>query len=630
MYKHLLCGFTQVIKTMRLENGSQNQTWGINMNKEAFRILREFKAPKNMTQRHIANVCNISLGKINKIINSLKNDGFIKGEDNNYTLTKKSHNLLEQHRVDNAIIMAAGFGSRFLPLSYEIPKGLLEVFDERMIERQIKQLLNASITDIVIVVGHLKEKFKYLIDKYGVKLIYSPDYATKNNLSTLYHVRYLLKNTYILSSDNYMTKNLFNTYEFESWYSAIKSNDYTEEWCLVTDKKDRIKKVEIGGYNKWHMYGPVYFSKSFSEMIVPLIEYAYHQPGSDNFYWEDVLVNNLDKLEMYVNQQPENTVYEFENLEELREFDPTYKERSNSKIMSVIASIFKVKEDKIKNIKPLKLGMTNKSFSFEINKKKYICRIPGEGTEKLINRDEEYRCYEAVSPLNITDNVVYMDTKSGIKISEYEKGSRVVDINNPNELKNCMNILRKLHCSDIVVSHSFNIEKNIFFYEELCRSSGVILFEDYSLMRTRIGELTSILKSMKIPSVFSHIDANCDNFLVLSNGDIKLIDWEYAGMSDPVIDISMFAIYSYFNHMQLEELIGYYFEDGPTYEERLRIYIYVALGGFLWAIWAQYKQSLGRSFGDYTLKMYCYAKDYYKWSIELIKGSDENYTSKIC
>lgn len=590
------------------------------MNTDGLKLLRELKKTTYSTQREIAEACGFSLGKTNRLLNSLIKDNFIEVVNNNYNLTQKACEELEKYRVDNAIILAAGFGSRFVPLTYETPKGLLEVFGERMIERQIKQLHEASIKDITIVVGYLKEKFEYLIDKYGVKLVYNPEYNTKNNLSTLYHVRHLLKNTYILSSDNYITKNLYNTYEFESWYCAVKAEGETDEWCLITDRKGRIKEIQIGGYNQWHMYGPVFFSKEFSEKFVPLIEKAYHQPGTDDYYWEDVLKDNIDDLVMYINPQSRDTVYEFENLEELREFDHTYKERSNSKIMSIISSNFHIPESEIRDIEPLKLGMTNKSFLFRVNGKKYICRIPGEGTDQLINRQDEYRNYQAVIPLKITDNVVYIDPETGIKISEYEEGARNVDVNNDEELKKCMKMIRELHNSDITVPHSFDIEKNILFYENLCRPLNAIKFEDYPLVRMRMSELLSILKELDIPSAFSHIDPNQDNFLVLPNGEMKLVDWEYAGMCDPVIDISMFAIYSYFDNEQLEKIMRFYFEREPTFEERLRIYIYVALGGFLWALWAEYKQALGVTFGDYTLKMYRYAKDYYKKCMELIKG----------
>ncbi len=588
------------------------------MNNVSFKILRELRIVSNSTPRDVAKACHLSLAKTNKHFQALIEEGFL---DANYGLTDTAYNLLEQCRVDNAIIMAAGFGSRFVPLTYESPKGLLEVFGERMVERQIKQLIEASISDITIVVGYLKEKFEYLIDKYGVKLVYSPDYATKNNLSTLYLVRHLLKNTYILSSDNYMTENLYHSYESESWYNSIKANGDTPEWCLMTDKKDRIKKIKIGGHNEWHMYGPVYFTKSFSDAIVPLIEHTYHQPGTDNFFWEDVLRLHIDTLEMYINRQPPNTVYEFENLEELRMFDQTYNESSHNEVMCIIASIFHVKEDHIKEIKHLKIGMTNKSFVFKVNDKKYICRVPGEGTEKLINREAEYLCYQAVIPLGITENIVFIDPKIGVKISEFEYDTRPADINNPEEIQRCISIIKKLHNSGIMVPHTFDIEKEIFFYESLCRSQNAIHFEDYSLVSIKMSELLTMLKSMVIPSVFCHIDPVCDNFLILPNGDIKLIDWEYAAMCDPLIDIAMFAIYSKFDPSQLETLIEYYFENGPSNDERLRIYIYVALGGFLWSLWGGYKQSLGVSFGDYTLLMYRYAKTYYLKAMESVNSS---------
>ncbi len=112
------------------------------MNNEKLKMLRAVSKAENHTQRGIADVCNMSLGKTNKLINYLINDGYIEAKEHNYILAEKAVNLLEQYRVDNAIIMAAGFGSRFIPLTYETPKGLLEVFGERMIERQIKQLLD--------------------------------------------------------------------------------------------------------------------------------------------------------------------------------------------------------------------------------------------------------------------------------------------------------------------------------------------------------------------------------------------------------------------------------------------------------------------------------------------------------
>ena len=133
-------------------------------------------------------------------------------------------------------------------------------------------------------------------------------------------------------------------------------------------------------------------------------------------------------------------------------------------------------------------------------------------------------------------------------------------------------------------------------------------------------EMMDWLNSLNRPKILSHIDSNADNFLILPDGQIRLIDWEYAGMCDPLIDISMCAIYSYYNTEQLEKLMQLYFKREPSLEERLVIYSYMALGGFLWSLWAVYKSTLGEEFGEYTLIMYRYAKDYYgKFHADLSK-----------
>ena len=126
-----------------------------------------------------------------------------------------------------------------------------------------------------------------------------------------------------------------------------------------------------------------------------------------------------------------------------------------------------------------------------------------------------------------------------------------------------------------------------------------------------MNELLDQLDALHRPKVLSHIDSVADNFLFLPDGSVRLIDWEYAGMCDPLIDISMCAIYSYYDEGAVEKLMQTYFGRDPELTERKVIYSYIALGGFLWALWAVYKASLGEEFGEYTLIMYRYAKKYY-------------------
>lgn len=157
-----------------------------------------YKQPKS-TQRDIAQATNLGLATVNSAMKECRDQHLV----NQYGLTQEGISSLEPYKVDNAIIMAAGLSSRFAPISYEKPKGLLTVRGEILIERQIRQLQAAGINNITIVVGYKKESFFYLEDKFNVRLVINPHYADRNNNESLYLVRERLGNTYICSSDDY-------------------------------------------------------------------------------------------------------------------------------------------------------------------------------------------------------------------------------------------------------------------------------------------------------------------------------------------------------------------------------------------------------------------------------------------
>ena len=182
------------------------------------------------------------------------------------------YEAISQYKVDNAIIMAAGFSSRFAPLSYTTPKALLKVKGEIMIERQIRQLIEAGVPDIYVVVGHKKEMFYYLSEKYGVHIIENPDYASRNNHSSIYAAREYLGNSYICSADNYFMENVFEPYVYEPYYSAVYMSGPTTEYCLSTNFNGRITHVKIGGSDSWCMMGHSYWDRKFSQSFVDLLE----------------------------------------------------------------------------------------------------------------------------------------------------------------------------------------------------------------------------------------------------------------------------------------------------------------------------------------------------------------------
>ncbi len=594
-------------------------------------ICRSILENPAVTQRELSQELGVSLGTANNLVKECMENGLITSGNGScsYELLPTGKALLEQNKVDGALIIAAGFGSRFVPLTFETPKGLLEVFGERMIERQIRQLHEAGITDITIVVGYLKEKFEYLMDKYQVKLLYNSEYSHKNTLTTIYHAREVLcgKNMYVLSSDNWMRHNMYHAYEGGAWYSASYMEGETSEWCLEYNKKGRILNVSVGGIDQWVMYGPVFFSRSFSEQFLPILEGYYKLPGTEQFYWENVYMEMLtgeaakrlpdvpeakQEPDMYVNRRPADEVYEFENLEELRRFDVKYQHHSDNEAMELVSFVFQVPESEITEIRCLKAGMTNKSFLFKIKGLHYICRIPGPGTELLINRKQEKAVYDALTGSDFTEKVIYFNGESGYKIAEFYEGAHNADPRSPDEIRRCLAVVRKFHKTGLKVDHSFDFQERIEFYEKLCKAHGDILFEDFSKVHRQMTELLNKLDSFGHEKVLSHLDTVVDNFLMLPDGSVRLIDWEYAGMCDPLADIAMCAIYSYYNEEETDQLIRIYLERKPSSEERYTIYAYMALGGFLWSLWAVYKASLGQEFGEYTIIMYRYAKNYYK------------------
>ena len=563
-------------------------------------------------QRALAERLGVSLGKANSLVQEAVQRGLLVAGGGDYTLSKAGREFLQPYLVDNAIILAAGFGSRFVPFTYDTPKGLLKVNGQPMIERQIEQLLAVGITDITLVIGYLKEKFDYLIDKYGVKLVFNPEYAVKNNFVSVYYVRERLKNTYLLVADDWIVENIFHTWEPASWVSCTYFEGLTKEWGVTTGARGRVTGIEAAGEDTWALNGPAYFTAEFSSCFAELIEEAYKSPGSDNYYWEHILMENLKELEIYINKQDAENVHEFESLEELRKFDKSYVLETDNAVMQKIAETFGVPQAEITGIHPLKEGMTNQSFVFHVESGDYVFRLPGKGTEDLLSRKSEKRSYELIEPLDISDEIVYFDGDTGVKISRFYEGSRVCDAEDDGELKRAMELLAKIHGAGIKAEHRFDVAEMIDFYEGLAEGIDSIRFTDYREVREKANELIAFRKRLAIPEILCHIDYIYANILWLPDGGVRVIDWEYSGASDPITDIAMFSIYSYFPRERADLALSYYLGREPEKGETARLYMYMALAGFLWALWCQYKQGLGEEFGEYPMIQYRYMKDFYK------------------
>lgn len=286
---------------------------------------------------------------------------------------------------------------------------------------------------------------------------------------------------------------------------------------------------------------------------------------------------------------------------------------TESSIPKIIESCGFCIAEEVEKLQVMKAGMTNRSYSFCVKNRKYIVRIPGEGTTQLINRAQEHKVYRVISSLGISEDVHYFDPTSGIKIASYLENAYVCDSSNRDNVQNCMSALRRLHCQRLHVNHTFDLWERLDFYESLWHGTPS-RYADYKEVKHSVLSLRQYIDAQPKENVLCHIDAVPDNFMFVTDKggkeEIKLIDWEYAGMQDPHLDIAMFAIYAMYDRRQVDDLINLYFSEDCDHLTRMKIYCYIAVSGLLWSNWCEFKRHCGVEFGVYAQRQYDYAKEY--------------------
>lgn len=272
----------------------------------------------------------------------------------------------------NAIIMAAGTASRFVPLSEETPKGLLEVRGEILIERQIKQLQDAGVSDITIVLGYKAEMFQYLSSKFGVRLVYNEDYNVYNNTSSMIRVVDRLDDTFICCSDHYFKDNVFLDKAEDSYYAALYAAGNTNEYCLTLDERDWIKDVQIGGQDAWYMAGHVFFNHQLSTRFREIFVKEYEKEETRQGYWEDVYMRHLFDLPIKARKYDNGIINEFDSIDELRCFDDSYINNTRSSILKRVCELLLCKEADLHTFKRIKHEGDYLLFSFMKGEETYF------------------------------------------------------------------------------------------------------------------------------------------------------------------------------------------------------------------------------------------------------------------
>ena len=583
------------------------------LTKNQFTVLNALREEPGASQRSLASSTGLALGTVNAAVKSLQEGGLIADG----APTSEGMQALLPHKVRNAIILAAGLSSRFAPISYEKPKGVLKVRGEVLIERQIRQLKEAGIDEITVVVGYKKEYFFYLCEKYGIELVNNDEYASRNNNGSIWRVRDKLSNTFVCSSDDYFTENPFEPYVYKAYYAAQYAEGPTKEWCMTTGANDRITGVTIGGSDSWYMLGHVYFDEAFSKTFVSILEKEYERPETTDKLWEDLYIEHIKELDMTMRPYPEGVINEFDSLDELRAFDPHFLENVDSEIFDNICKTLGCSKSEIHDVYPLKQGLTNLSCHFSTNDGEYVYRHPGVGTELLVNRRGEVAALKKAKELGLDDTFIYEDPARGWKISKFVRDARQPNPHDAAQMSRMMQMCQRLHESGATVETEFDFYAEAKRYESLLLKKGPIEIPGYWNLAKKVDELEDHVVADAAPKCLCHNDFFYMNFLIDQSDKYYLIDWEYAGLSDYANDFGTCCVCCELTEDEVDAALDSYFGRKATEGEAAHNYAHIALAGWCWYLWSLLKEAEGDFVGEWLYIYYNYGVKYLNRALAL-------------
>ena len=279
-------------------------------------------------------------------------------------------------------------------------------------------------------------------------------------------------------------------------------------------------------------------------------------------------------------------------------------------IAQLLFSILSISSQDIQSISPLKTGFTNDSYLITLtNGDRYILRYPRLETEALVNRRAEAAVYEAIKDLGISDQVLYIDPTRGLKLSSFIEKAHCLDLSNQKDLCASLLCLNHLHRCGRTIDYRIDFPGLIAHYERLRR--GASQLADYEINRKRVFDLLAWLEGQPREEVLCHEDFNCQNILLGPDEQVHLIDFEYAGMSDPAWDVASLCLHSQLDLEGVHRIIEAYYGPDPDAVIYDKVYAYLAIGGFIWSLWTELREGDQLSACSYLEKQYQYVETYY-------------------
>lgn len=558
-----------------------------------------------------------STQEVEELLEVLEKKGYLKDG----AVTQTALQEISPLKVSNAVILAAGGSDISAKSVYSVPKGLFMKNGETLIERQIRQLREAGIQDITVVIAYKQELYFFLQDKWGVNLEVNPD-LKKNNVYSLYIARNHLGNTYICNCDNYFEENPFSPYEYSSFHATVFKENAHNELVIRKNSFGRILEVFSNAKSGECIYGHAYIDRQFSRLLVRFMEQEIGDFRMSALFWEEFVSRHADDLDLYARKYSGELLYEFDSIQEIQNIDGLFLGNVSGRINQKICNVLGCSKEEIGDIVILEKGLTNILFTFVVRGERYIFRYPGDSSQFFIYRKNECLAQKLAAQAHADDTCVYID-ESGVKISRFRENCRDLHAIYYEDVEFMKALARKIRAfheqgydlpdrEEYTYDPIYQCER---LFREASKTKGNLfkLFEqEWAMMR----KLQTYAEMDGIRKTICHNDINMDNVL-LTDTTLDIIDWEFAGYNDPGYDFGrVIAGLTYeVDDPKIGEILEAYFGRPATEKEYLHWMAYSAIHNWYYVGWALYKESINESSRDWMLFFFKQAKKLAGWCI---------------
>lgn len=515
----------------------------------------------------------------------------------------------------------------------EIPYPLLS-FDaqsgENLLERTLRILRRNGISNIIIVAGYKAELF-YKYEAQDVRVILNKDYKHTASMASLALANpYISSDFIVVESDVICEERAYTdiiTTKKKNCLTIVSESGNGDEAFVETDG-DIVASISKDIHRHNHIDGEMIgISKisheTFRKMLLkwesnrnPLVNYEYLFLDSTEKH-ERQFLKQRDLIWSDVDQASDMKLLQEKIYPQLRKKEDPF---DTMNIIAHLQNIFPNK--KFPNNFPVEYigGMTNRNYKVTVDEHSFVLRIPGNGTEGMIQRANEGYNSRLTYKMGISPEISYINNDTGIKLTEFINDAETLSpttIQRFDNLTQIASILRQLHKSSVRLKNEFNVFKEIQSYECLMHECGAEMYEGYYEFREKILKLEDKLNEVGVHIAPCHNDLVAENFIMSTGGKIYLIDWEYSGMNDPMWDIAAIFLESNFTEENQTLFLEKYFYPALVPDDiRYKITCYKVLCDFLWSIWTVVKEKQGDDFGTYGTDRFHRAIENYNKLIE--------------